>query len=154
MILHAALAIAHLLLGAAWFGAMCYSAFVLQPRAKQFFDKDSDFEAFITTVSHGARWKVLGILALITLTGLGLLGIGSPADRPAAWWTVLLAKFGIILAAVGLFVYVSWRLWPARVLATPGEIPHFQRAFRYVAGTMIVMAVMGLALGVVLAHIR
>jgi hypothetical protein len=50
-------------------------------------------------------------------------------------------------------VYVSWRLWPARIFALPAEVPHFQRAFRRVAVTKIAIAGLGMALGV-LSHIR
>ena len=60
-------------------------------------------------------------------------------------------KAGLLLAASALFAYTSWRLWPARVLATADEIPEFQRAFRRVALAMIGLAAAALALGV-LAH--
>ena len=83
MIFHAILAIAHLLAAAAWFGAMCYSAFILHPRAHWFFSNAADFEAFIATISHGARWKVLAALVLIGLTGAGFALISGA--RSATW---------------------------------------------------------------------
>jgi hypothetical protein len=139
------------LAGAAWLGAMLYSLLVLQPRARAYFDRPADFETFIAFVSHGARWKVLGVLIVIAATGAALVPLRWPEPLPATWLVLIGAKAGLLLAAVGLFVYVSWRLWPARVLATPVEIPQFQRAFRRVAGTMILIAGLGMTLGVV-AH--
>ncbi len=150
MIVRIVLASTHLLVAAGWFGAMCYSAFILHPRARQFFSTERDFEAFVATVSHGARWKVLGALALIALSGTGLVLIGGPAERPAVWWAILAAKTAVLLAAIGMFIYVSWHLWPARVLATPGEIPRFQRVFRRFAAAMIALATTATVLGAVL----
>jgi uncharacterized membrane protein len=150
MILHAILAIVHVLAAAGWFGAMCYSAFILHPRARRFFTNAADFEAFIATVSDGARWKVLGTLALIGLSGTGLTLLSG--SRSPTWWVLIAAKSLFLLAALGLFVYVSWRLWPARVLALPNEIPRFQAIFRRVAGAMIALAAMAMVLGAV-AHL-
>src|SRR5437667_10519815 len=107
------LAILHVLAGAAWFGAMFYSLTVLQPRAARYFDRPERFEEFIATVSAGARWKVLAAFALVGGSGLGLLL--SPRMPPSALWIVLIAVKGVLfVAALALFVYMSWRLWPAR----------------------------------------
>ena len=100
----ATLAIVHTLVAAAWFGAMFYSAFVLHPRARRFFESDRDFEDFIATVSHEARWKVLTALAVTGLTGAALALVGGPGTRSMSWWPLLGAKTVFLLAAFGLFV--------------------------------------------------
>jgi len=148
---HAILAITHALAAAAWFGAMFYSFLVLHPRAHAYFQRETDFEAFITTVSHGARWKVLSCLGLIGITGVGLMAVHWWQPRQEAWLPLICAKVALLLAAGVLFVYTSWRLWPARVLATVDEIPRFQRVFRWVAAVMMGIAGLGIALGIV-AH--
>jgi uncharacterized membrane protein len=144
-------AVVHALTGAVWLGAMAYSFFVLHPRARAYFQKPTDFESFIATISHGARWKVLAALGLLAGTGIVLTGARWPTVFSAGWIVLIGLKAGLLLAASALFAYTSRRLWPARVLATPGEIPQFQRAFRRVALAMIGMAAAALALGV-LAH--
>lgn len=144
------LAIIHALAGAAWLGAMVYSLFVLHPRAHAYFAGDAEFEAFIATMSHGARWKVLLALGVIALTGVLLVVARWPQPLPPRWLVLIAAKVVLLAAAVGLFVYTSWRLWPARVLAAPAEIPRYQRAFRLVAQTMIALAVLSTTLGILL----
>jgi len=59
-----------------------------------------------------------------------------------------------LAAALILFLYTSWRLWPARIFAAPDEIPSFQRAFRRVAITMITLASVSTAGGVLLHTLR
>src|SRR5574339_645930 len=73
------LAVAHVLAGAAWFGAMFYSLTVLHPRARSFFGNPRQLEDFLAHLAAGARWKVLGGAAFIALTGLGLL-LCSPTE--------------------------------------------------------------------------
>jgi len=70
---YAALIAIHILAGSAWFGAMLYSLAVLHPRARKFFTAPSQFEAFITFLAAGARWKVLFGCFVIAATGLALL---------------------------------------------------------------------------------
>lgn len=147
-IIRSLLSVIHALAGAAWFGTIFYSFFVLHPRAQIFFTRPTDFEAFIATVSQGARWKVLAAMAIMAATGLGLLLL--PRTEPLPQVAIVIAgiKICLLLAAFILFVHVSWRLWPARVLALPEEIPHFQRAFRRVAAVMLALVGASLALGV------
>ena len=149
--LHSILAVLHALTGAVWLGAMCYSFFILHPRAHTFFTKEADFESFIATVSRGARWKVLGALGLIALSGAGLVVVRWPDPFSVTWLVLIGLKAALLIAAVGLFVYVSWRLWPARLFATPEEIGHFQRTFRRVAIVMMTLAALGMTLGI-LSH--
>jgi uncharacterized membrane protein len=149
--LHAILAIAHTLAAAAWVGAMFYSLTVLHPRARQFFQSPEQFEEFIATVSRGARWKVVSALAFIAATGLFLLPL---TWRPAspAWLLLIAAKSLALLAATAVFYHASWRLWPRRIFATPSELPAIHRSFRRVAITLILLAELAIALGV-LAHV-
>jgi len=144
------LAVAHALAGAVWLGAMCYSLFQLHPRAHAYFKDQKEFETFIATVSHGARWKVLGALAFVAATGVGLLALRGDGPRPLEWWVYLSVKGVLWLAAVALFAHVSWRMWPARLFALPEEAPHFQRRFQRVALVMITLAAASFALGVIM----
>jgi len=136
----------HLLAGAAWFGAMIYSLMVLHPRAKRFFDEDDEqFEALIATVSQGARWKVLAVLGVIGGSGAALI--------PFAVWhrglgALLIVKTALLIAAVGIFCYASWRLWPVRIFALPGETEAIRGRFRMVAITLIGIAAAAMVLGV------
>ncbi len=145
------LALVHVVAGAAWFGAMLYSLAVLQPRAAAYFADDLRFEAFITAVSHGARRKVLAAFGVVGGTGLALAAVRWTPATGAVWVGLIGAKVVLFLAALGLFVHVSWRLWPARLFAAPAEVPGFQRAFRRAGFAMIVIVGLSLALGV-LSH--
>jgi uncharacterized membrane protein len=152
-LLHAFLAVVHALAGAAWFGAMVYSFFILHPRAHGYFRKPAQFEEFIATVSQGARWKVLSGLGIIAASGLGLLCLRWPASASLPWIVLMAAKAILFISAAVVFVDVSWRLWPTRVLALSDEVPHLQKAFRRRAAAMLLIAALSIALGVV-AHVR
>ncbi len=151
MVLHSLLTIAHVLTAAVWLGAMFYSFFLLHPRARSFFQKPQEFEAFIATVSQGARWKVLAALGVIGLTGAALVVYRRPQPLTGKWVALMAAKAVLFTAALGLFVHVSWRLWPARILATTEEIPRQQKTFTRVAAAMLLLAGLSMTLGI-LAH--
>lgn len=146
-VLQLALSTIHVVVAAAWFGAMFYSLTVLHPRAAAFFEKDVDFEAFITTVSDGARWKVLAACFLIAASGIGLAIINWRSPVPLTWLVLIGLKLGLLLIAFGLFSYTSWRLWPARVFATSEDIPRFQRKFRLIAWCLTVVVGFNMTLG-------
>src|SRR5690242_18289593 len=139
-LLHSLLAPVHVLAGAAWFGAMFYSWFVLHPRAHRYFSRPTDFEAFIATVSQGARYSVLAALSLMGVTGLALVLLRWPEMHSVTWLILIAAKTILFLTALGLFVYVSWRLWPARILALENEIARFQALSRRLAQVMLMIA--------------
>jgi hypothetical protein len=141
-------AAAHVLAGAAWFGAMLYSLTVLHPRARSFFGSPRQFEEFIVYLAAGARWKVLGGAAFIALTGLGLLLLPAARTASTAWSACIAAKVFLFVLAVGLFCFASWKLWPARILASPADVPEYQRRFRLVAFTLLVLVALSTALGV------
>ncbi len=147
---YAFLAVCHALAGAVWLGAMVYTCFVLNPRAHTYFRSDKDFESFILTVSHGARWLVICALASMAATGGALMALHGPSPRPS-WLLLMALKIGLFCAATVLFWYVSWRLWPARVFATVEEAPAFQKTFSRWARVMIAIASSAMVLGV-LAH--
>jgi len=136
-LLYAALIAVHVLAASAWFGAMCYSLVVLHPRARAFFDTPSKFEEFITFIAAGARWKVLSGCMVIGATGLALFFMHKTSST--AWQICILAKAVLFLIAVGIFAYASWFAWPARALASPSEIPAFQRRFRLIAVCLILL---------------
>lgn len=143
-----ALSMTHVLVAAAWFGAMFYSLTVLHPRAALIFKKNEDFEAFITTLSDGARWKVLGACFLIAVSGIGLAIINWRSPVPSIWLVLVGLKFALFLVALAFFSYTSWQLWPARVFAATEDIPTFQRKFRLIGWSLIVLVGVNIALGV------
>jgi uncharacterized membrane protein len=150
MLLHAFLSVIHVLAGAAWFGSMFYSLVVLHPRAHRYFPKETEFEAFIATVSQGAWWKVLLAMGLIAVTGALLVIVRWPHPPSPRWLLLVGAKAVLFVAALCLFVHTSWRLWPARLFASPDEVPRFQRAFHRVSLAMNSFAVLSIILGVLL----
>ena len=104
----------HVLGGGVWVGAMVFSIFVLHPRAEQYFERDADFESFIFTVVHGARWKVFAGVVAILLSGVGLSvwpGHAIAADDKV-WLGLYAAKLALFCVSAGAFIYVSWVLWP------------------------------------------
>ncbi len=142
------LLILHTLAAAAWFGSMFYSLTVLQPRAKKYFQNDKDFEDFIATMAHGARYKVLAAIALIGITGLLLI---PHRAHPPHWWPMMIGKIVILLIATVLFCYGSWVLWPRRIFAAEDDIVRYQRKFRRLGLTLLFLAGLAIVLGL-LAH--
>jgi uncharacterized membrane protein len=143
------LSIVHVLAGAGWLGAMAYSLLVLQPKAARFFEDPEKFEEFVASIAHGARWPVLASLAVMGASGAGLWLLSPPRD--AAWTTLIATKLALFVVAAAIFCYTSWVLWPARVFASPDQVPRFQRKFRRIGLTLIVIASAEIALGVI-AH--
>jgi uncharacterized membrane protein len=150
MALYSVLAIVHALAGATWLGAMVYSFAVLHPHARRYFRQETEFEAFIAAISHGARWPVLLALAILAGTGGVLVALSRPEPHSPLWMTLVASKVVALTAALSLFLYTSWRLWPARIFAAPDEVRYFQRTFRRVAITMITLASLSTACGVLL----
>lgn len=127
---------------------MAYSLFVVQPKLKKYFGADADGrEALTTVIASGNRWKVVGLIAAIALTGVGLLLINH--DH----WQIHAVKGILLLMASGIFWYVSWRHWPQRVFATAAELPRLQRRLIRLATTMLVLAGTAFALGVLAVHL-
>jgi hypothetical protein len=130
---------------------MFYSLTVLQPRAKAYFVDNAQFEEFVATVARGARWKVLSAFALVLLSGLALIPLSASQLPRAAWLSLIIAKAVLFVAALCIFCYASWWLWPTRIFATPEELPALQRRFRRVGIALIILVGLDFAFGVV-AH--
>ena len=144
----ALVAIIHAGLAAAWVGGMAYSLFVVQPKLKRYFGPDQEGRETLTAViASGNRWKVVGLIAAIALSGLILLLM-----RHEHWW-IHAVKGLLLLCATGIFWYVSWRHWPRRVFATPAEVPALQRRLIVLATTMLGLTGLAFALGVVAVHL-
>ena len=144
----AILAIVHAGLAAAWVGGMAYSLFVVQPKLKKYFGPDQEGrEALTTVIASGNRWKVVGLIGAIAVSGLVLLLIDS-----AHWW-IHAVKGLLLLCASGIFWYVSWRHWPRRVFATSAELPALQRRLVVLASTMLALTGIAFALGVLAVHL-
>lgn len=144
----------HVLGGGVWIGAMVFSVFILQPRADRFFERQGDFEDFIFSVVHGARWKVFSGILAILLSGVGLAvwpGHAVIVDSPL-WLGLFAAKVAMFALAAGLFVYVSWVLWPRRTFATQAELPGIKRHFFRVGAVMVVANAINMLLGLA-AHL-
>ena len=144
----AVLAIIHVGLAAAWVGGMAYSLFVVQPKLKKYFGADQDGRETLTAViASGNRWKVIGLIVVIALTGGGLLLINH--DN----WQLHAVKGLLLLIATGIFWYVSWRHWPQRVFATTAELPKLQARLVTLATTMLGLAGIAFGLGVLAVHL-
>jgi hypothetical protein len=153
LVLTALIVAVHVLGGGVWIGAMAFSIFVLHPRAERFFQGGATFEDFIFTVVHGARWKVVAGIAAIVGSGAALVvWRGGAAD--SMWQGLVIAKVALLVASLGLFVHVSWALWPRRVFASPEELPAVRRRFWWVGVVMIGCNTLNLGLGVAARLLR
>src|SRR4051794_41839293 len=108
----AVLLLAHLAAAAVWLGGMTYSLAIVQPRARRFLGSAERYEDFATALAAGARRGVLALIALLVLSGAGLVAV---EDDPGTAWAVLVALKAVPPApAPALFPPVPRRLWPAR----------------------------------------
>jgi uncharacterized membrane protein len=145
------LTVLHSLAGAAWVGAMFYSAMVLQPKAQAYFQRPEAFEQFISAISSGARWKVLTAFAMVGASGIAMVLIEAQRQPSPLWSMLVGGKLVLYLIALAVFVYASWRLWPARILASSEEIPIIQHRFRRIGQIMLCLIGLSFVLGLV-AH--
>lgn len=144
---------AHVLGGGVWIGAMVFSIFVLHPRAESYFERDVDFETFIFSVVNGARWKVFSGIVAILISGIALcVWPGHEVVRDPIWLGALGIKIALFVVSAGLFIYVSWRLWPQRTFASPEELPAIKRHFWRVGVVMVVANAANMSLGIA-AHV-
>jgi len=140
----------HLGVATLWLGGMTYSLFVVQPRLGRALADPVRVEDVYRELAAGNRWRVVGLIAVLALTGVGLVLVYD--GRSAVWWLAVAAKLGLLVAASALFWWVSWRGWPRRVFALPAEIPAEQARFRRVALVMAGTVGAAFVLGVVAAH--
>jgi hypothetical protein len=142
-----ALILLHVLAGAAWFGSIFYSIFVLYPRLVRYFDNIVERERFLMALSHGARWQMVAAIVIVALSGLSLALM--PPEDVSAWWLGLVgAKTGLLLVSAVYFWRISWHWWPARVFALESELPAIHRRFRVAAGLMLGLVGLNAVLGV------
>jgi uncharacterized membrane protein len=137
----------HALAGAAWFGSIFYSLFVLYPRLPRHFADIAERERFLLTLSHGARWNMVAAMSLVAFSGVGLV-LMPRNDLTSAWLALVGAKTGLMFVTTILFWRVSWHWWPARLFAMPGELPALHRRFRIGAVCMLILVGLNMALGV------
>ena len=128
------LALVHLTVAAAWAGSMAYSLVVVQPKVAAFFGADARQEEFLTVLAQGNRWRVIGLIAVLLVSGIGVVVTTSTAAVVG-----FAVAVGLDAVAALAFVEVSWRHWPRRVFALPEEVPGYQRALRIRAQAMLVL---------------
>ncbi|HEY0500228.1 MAG TPA: hypothetical protein VGD48_31080 [Kutzneria sp.] len=121
------LLVLHLTLAAIWMGAMGYSLTAVQPKVDRFFPDEEKREEFLLLLAHGNRWKVVGLIAALVLTGAAL------AVDVSWWYAVSVVLYGI--AAV-IFWHVSWQHWPSRIFAVREELAGYRRRLRLLASCM------------------
>src|SRR5205823_7126884 len=115
---------------------------------RTYFGEDQEGrEALTGVIASGNRWKVVGLIVAIALTGIGLLLIDH--DN----WQIHAVKGLLLLIATGIFWYVSWRHWPQRVFATAAELPALQRRLIRLATSMLALAATAFTLGVLAVHL-
>jgi hypothetical protein len=124
------LLVVHLVIAAIWLGSMSYSLTVVQPKVDRFFPDEEKREEFLVLLAHGNRWKVVGLVAVLVLSGIALAVFLSP------WYVVSVVLYGI---AAGIFWYVSWRHWPVRIFAVVEELAFYRRRLRVLASCMVVL---------------
>ena len=147
------LALAHAGTGAAWVGSMAYSLFVVQPRLARLLPAATTEDVY-RELAAGNRWRVIGLIATLALSGAGLAAVPPGVAHRSGWWTALVvAKVVLLVAASALFWWVSWRGWPRRIFALPAELPALQRRFRHVAVVMCGLVGAAFALGVIATHL-
>jgi hypothetical protein len=140
------LALAHAGVGAVWLGSMAYSLLVVQPRIRRVLNAGTTEEVY-RELAAGNRWRVVGLIGVLAVTGLGLVATDR-AGATALWWILVTAKAALLFVAGALFWWVSWRGWPRRIFALPEELPPIQRRFRAVALAMAALVGAAFALGV------
>jgi putative copper export protein len=144
-ILGQTLSAAHLLSAAAWFGALVYRAFFVDPKALRFFAGGAGYERFSLELAHGMRHVVLAALLTCGLSGFALVGLRwSAAD---GWLALVAGKAGLWAVALALFAYISWVFWPRRVFAEAADWPAVRRQGLRLALVMIGIAGLGIVLG-------
>jgi hypothetical protein len=146
LIVTQALAATHLLSAAAWFGALVYRAFVLEPRARRFFGRGGDYEHFSLHLADGMRWTALAALLTCGLSGFVLLGLRWAA-APPVWLALMGLKAVVWAGALAAFAYISWVYWPRRVFAVEAEYAALRRQGLALALAMIALAGLGITLG-------
>ena len=135
----------HDLSAAAWFGALVYRVFFVDPKALKYFHAGKEFERFSLDLADGMRYVVLAALITCGLSGFALVGLRWASNEE--WLALMAAKTGLWAVAFALFAYISWVFWPRRVFAVAGEWPFVRRQGLILSLVMIVIAGLGIVLG-------
>jgi hypothetical protein len=144
-LLEQVVAMAHLVSAAAWFGALVYRTFFVDPKARRFLGGGGEYERFSLDLAHGMRGVVLLALLTCGLSGFVLVGLRwTPAD---GWLTLVVGKAGLWAVAFAVFAYISWVFWPRRVFAADDEWPGVRRQGLVLSLVMIGIAGLGIVLG-------
>ena len=133
----------HVLGGGVWIGAVGFNVFVLHPRAARFFATPTRFEDFVFTVVAGMRWWVVAGVSMLALAGAELWRL-----RALGLDAVLALKVALLSTNAVVFAWLSWRMWPARVVATPAELAPVHRRFTRVGAFMVTLNLLNVGLGV------
>ena len=80
------LVLAHLGVAVGWLGSMLYSLFVVQPALARAVPEPVRVEDIYRELGAGNRWKVVGLIAALAVTGVALVIVGS--GHSAAWWVL------------------------------------------------------------------
>src|SRR5262249_54567952 len=119
------LALVHLLSGAAWFGALVYRTFFVDPKSRRFFTRSGDYEHFSLYLADGMRIVVTAALLACGLSGFALLGLRWTPTT--GWLALMVIKAVVWLVALVVFVYISWVYWPHRVFAVGADVAALRR---------------------------
>jgi hypothetical protein len=144
------LVLLHMGVGALWLGSMLYSLFVVQPAVPRAITDPTRAEDVYRELGAGNRWKVIGLIAALALSGLALVLVES--GHSTGWWLAVGAKVTLLLVASVLFWWVSWRAWPRRVFALPAELPAEQARFRRVAIALTALVGAAFVIGAAAGH--
>lgn len=139
------IAAVHHLSAAAWFGALVYRVFFVDPKAIKYFHAGAEFERFSLDLADGMRYVVLAALITCGLSGFALIGLRWTSND--GWLALTVAKTILWAVAFALFVYISWVFWPRRVFAVAGEWLSVRRQGLILSLVMIVIAGFGIVLG-------
>jgi putative copper export protein len=130
---------------AAWFGAIFYRTLIIDSKAFSYFRDRAEYERFSTHLAYGMRYVVIAGLLTCGLSGFALLGLRW--DLSTGWFSLMLTKIIVWLAACGLFTYVSWVHWPWRSFAAPDEFRSYRRQGIALAAGMVFLTGLGFVLG-------
>jgi uncharacterized membrane protein len=136
----------HGLSAAAWFGAIFYRTFIIDPKSFRYFEDRADYERFNTFLVHGMRYVVIAGLLTCGLSGFVLAGMRWDSTRDV-WVGLMIAKLVVWVLASALFTYVSWVHWVYRSVAAPHEYRYYRREGIVLAVGMVLLCGTGFALG-------
>lgn len=139
--------------GGVWIGAVAFNLFVLTPRARAWFRASGEHEDFVFSVVHGLRWPVLAGAIAVVGTGIARW-ISARPQASEAWAALMLGKIACAIVSVGLFFFVTLRLWPRRVFATEDELPRIRRWFFGIGVGIVAANMIAAALGVLAGELQ